>query len=241
MIAKGLHFPNVTLVGIIYADSALHQPDFRAGERTFQLLTQVAGRAGRGDVEGEVFVQAFTPFHPAIQFARRHDFQGFYDQEMEFREPLKYPPAARVALLTLKGRNEDKVKFSADHLKRELEKITGKTEATDPGGSAPVPGAATSETNGLLNFPKTSGDPSLLRPETGALRGPVDAAAFKDLIIAGPAPAPLLKAETFYRYQIMLRTRAMSKLSHALAQLVAGLNLPEEVTLSVDIDPVNLF
>ena len=92
MIAKGLHFPNVTLVGIIYADLALHQPDFRAGERTFQLLTQVAGRAGRGDIEGEVFVQAFTPFHPAIQFARRHDFEGFYEQEMEFREQLKYPP-----------------------------------------------------------------------------------------------------------------------------------------------------
>ncbi|HYG35719.1 MAG TPA: primosomal protein N', partial [Clostridia bacterium] len=120
MIAKGLHFPNVTLVGIIYADMALHQPDFRAGERTFQLLTQVAGRAGRGDIEGEVFVQAFTPFHPAIQFARRHDFAGFYEQELEFREQLKYPPFSRVALLTLKGRNEEKVKFSADHLKREL-------------------------------------------------------------------------------------------------------------------------
>ena len=119
MIAKGLHFPNVTLVGIIYADLALHQPDFRAGERTFQLLTQVAGRAGRGDVEGEVFVQAFTPFHPAIQYARRHDFAGFYEQEMEFREQLKYPPFSRVALLTLKGRNEEKVKFSAEHLKRE--------------------------------------------------------------------------------------------------------------------------
>ena len=122
MIAKGLHFPNVTLVGIIYADLALHQPDFRAGERTFQLLTQVAGRAGRGDVEGEVFVQAFTPFHPAIQYARRHDFNGFYEQEIEFREQLKYPPVSRVALLTLKGRNEEKVKFSAEHLKRELEK-----------------------------------------------------------------------------------------------------------------------
>jgi primosomal protein N' (replication factor Y) len=122
MIAKGLHFPNVTLVGIIYADLALHQPDFRAGERTFQLLTQVAGRAGRGDVEGEVFVQAFTPFHPAIQCARRHDFTGFYEQEIEFREQLKYPPVSRVALLTLKGRNEEKVKFSAEHLKRELEK-----------------------------------------------------------------------------------------------------------------------
>jgi primosomal protein N' (replication factor Y) len=201
MIAKGLHFPNVTLVGIIYADSALHQPDFRAGERTFQLLTQVAGRAGRGDVEGEVFVQAFTPFHPAIQFARRHDFQGFYEQELAFREQLKYPPASRVALLTLKGRSEDKVKFSADHLKRELEKATG--PAAGPGSGGPGP-------------------------------------AFKDLIIAGPAPAPLLKAETYYRYQIMLRTRAMSRLSQTLAKMVAALSLPEDVTLTVDIDPVNL-
>src|SRR5207302_7525788 len=122
MIAKGLHFPNVTLVGIIYADLSLHQPDFRAGERTFQLLTQVSGRAGRGDVEGEVFVQAFTPFHPAIQYARRHDFEGFYEQELEFRRQLNYPPLSRVALLTLKGRNEEKVKFSAEHLKREVEK-----------------------------------------------------------------------------------------------------------------------
>src|SRR5438105_822759 len=122
MIAKGLHFPNVTLVGIIYADMALHQPDFRAGERTFQLLTQVSGRAGRGDVEGEVFVQSFTPFHPAIQHARRHDFAGFYEQEIEFRKELGYPPFARIALLTLKGRNEQKVQFAAEHLKRELEK-----------------------------------------------------------------------------------------------------------------------
>src|SRR5260370_19393070 len=116
MIAKGLHFPNVTLVGIIYADLALHQPDFRASERTFQLLTQVAGRAGRGDVEGEVFVQSFTPFHPAIQYARRHDFTGFYDQEIEFREQLQYPPVARIALITLKGRNGVQGKLSADHV-----------------------------------------------------------------------------------------------------------------------------
>jgi primosomal protein N' (replication factor Y) len=86
MIAKGLHFPSVTLVGIINADLSLHLPDFRAGERTFQLLTQVAGRAGRGDVEGEVLVQTFTPFSPSIQFARHHDFDGFAEQELEFRE-----------------------------------------------------------------------------------------------------------------------------------------------------------
>lgn len=189
MIAKGLHFPNVTLVGIIYADLALHQPDFRAGERTFQLLTQVAGRAGRGDVEGEVFVQAFTPFHPAIQFARRHDYVGFYEQELEFRQPLKYPPWSRIALLTLKGRNEEKVKFSAEYLKRELEKVL-----------------------------------------TG----------MKDLVLAGPAAAPLLRAETYYRYQLMLRTPRMTVLSQKLAALAASLAFPDDVALTIDIDPADL-
>jgi primosomal protein N' (replication factor Y) len=212
MIAKGLHFPNVTLVGIIYADLALHQPDFRAGERTFQLLTQVAGRAGRGDIEGEVVVQAFTPFHPAIQFARRHDFNGFYEQELEFRQQLKYPPFSRIAMLTLKGRNEDKVKFSAEHLKRELEK-----NLKEPCSVRPVaePGRAAGST----------------------LHGQKEP---KDLIIAGPAPAPLLRAETFYRYQIMLRTQRMSALSRELAVIVQSLTLPEDITLSVDIDPVDL-
>src|SRR5206468_4515471 len=114
---------------------------------------------------------------------------GFCEQELEFREQLKYPPYSRVALLTLKGRNEDKVKFSADHLRKELEKVLG---------------------------------------------------GFKDLILAGPAPAPLLRAETFYRYQIMLRTARMSALSRELAKVIAGLALPEDVTLVVDIDPVDL-
>jgi primosomal protein N' (replication factor Y) len=214
MIAKGLHFPNVTLVGIIYADMALHQPDFRAGERTFQLLTQVAGRAGRGDVEGEVFVQAFAPFHPAIQYARRHDFVGFYEQEMEFRAQLKYPPLSRIALLTLKGRNEEKVKFSADHLRRELEKLLHDREISRP--------------------PKAD----MFTTETPV--EPARFAGFKDLIIAGPAPSPLLRAENYYRYQIMLRTTAMSRLSHELARIVQTLTFPDDVTLAVDIDPVSL-
>ena len=224
MIAKGLHFPNVTLVGIIYADLALHQPDFRAGERTFQLLTQVAGRAGRGDVEGEVFVQAFAPFHPAIQYARRHDFNGFYEQEIEFREQLKYPPVSRVALLTLKGRNEEKVKFSAEHLKNELGENLG---------SAAAPAAVVSALAGDAEL----FDEGVKQDTRGAC---APRKVFFDLIIAGPAPAPLLRAETFYRYQIMLRTRAMSALSRELARIIQSLALPEDVTLAVDIDPVNL-
>ena len=120
MIAKGLHFPNVTLVGIINADLGLHVPDFRAGERTFQLLTQVAGRAGRGEMEGEVFVQTFTPFSPSIQFARHHDFQGFMEQEMEFREKFGYPPFGKMAMITLRGTVRERVEFSAQTLSRKL-------------------------------------------------------------------------------------------------------------------------
>ena len=117
MIAKGLHFPNVTLVGIVYADLALHMPDFRAGERTFQLLTQVAGRAGRGDVEGEVFVQAFTPFHPAIQYARRHDFAGLLRTGDRLSPAIELSARQPYRLAAAQGRNEEKVKFSATHVR----------------------------------------------------------------------------------------------------------------------------
>jgi primosomal protein N' (replication factor Y) (superfamily II helicase) len=238
MIAKGLHFPNVTLVGIIYADLALHQPDFRASERTFQLLTQVAGRAGRGDVEGEVVVQAFTPFHPAIQCARRHDFAAFYHQELEFREPLKYPPFARVALLTLRGRNEDKVKFSAQHVRKELDRVFGQTHAT---GSRDGGRSATGAPKGqnLLSRAPAVLPASPPDCESSHSRGG-SGASLRDLVIRGPAPAPLLRAETFYRYQIMLRTRRMSALSQQLARMRQSLALPEDVKLTVDIDPVDL-
>ncbi|MBU4460622.1 MAG: primosomal protein N' [Verrucomicrobia bacterium] len=103
MIAKGLDFPNVTLVGVVQADHALHLSDFRAGERTFQLLTQVAGRAGRGDVSGEVLVQTRTPFHPSIQAARRLDAEAFYDQELEFRRATGYPPFSHFIACTVRA------------------------------------------------------------------------------------------------------------------------------------------
>ena len=125
MIAKGLHFPNVTLVGIINADLALHLPDFRAGERTFQLLTQVAGRAGRGETPGEVFVQTYTPFSPSIQFARHHDFAGYFEQELEFRERCEFPPFKHAVLITVRSAHEARAKFSAETLARRLKETLG--------------------------------------------------------------------------------------------------------------------
>jgi primosomal protein N' (replication factor Y) len=120
MIAKGLDFPNVTLVGIINADLALHLPDFRAGERTFQLLTQVAGRAGRGETPGQVFVQTYTPFSPSIQFARHHDFTGYFQQELEFRERCDFPPFKHAMLITARSEHEGRAKLSAETLVRRL-------------------------------------------------------------------------------------------------------------------------
>jgi len=107
MIAKGLHFPNVTLVGVLQADLGLQTPDFRAAERVFQLLTQVAGRAGRGDLKGEVIVQAFSPESPAIQFARHQDFDGFAKQELEFRSAFGFPPFSHATLILARSEDPD--------------------------------------------------------------------------------------------------------------------------------------
>ncbi|MCE5266976.1 MAG: primosomal protein N' [Planctomycetaceae bacterium] len=106
MIAKGLDFPDVTLVGVINADTALHLPDFRAAERTFQLVTQVAGRTGRGPKGGRVLVQTFSPDHPAIRAAVRHDYAAFAAGELPIREMLCYPPFAAMIRLVIRGRSE---------------------------------------------------------------------------------------------------------------------------------------
>ncbi|MEA4863659.1 MAG: primosomal protein N' [Victivallaceae bacterium] len=106
MIAKGLHFPNITLVGVVNADQSLYLPDFRSAERTFGLISQVAGRAGRGDAPGEVIVQTFSPLNETIQLAARGGYEEFYRYDMNVRELLKYPPAARLILIHF--RSEDR-------------------------------------------------------------------------------------------------------------------------------------
>ena len=113
MIAKGLDFPNVTLVGVVNADTALHLPDFRAGERTFQLVTQVAGRTGRGDKGGRVLVQTFSPDHPSIQAAVEHDYERFASVELRVREEFGYPPTVSTVRLVFRGEAEQTTEMFA--------------------------------------------------------------------------------------------------------------------------------
>ncbi len=188
MIAKGLHFPNVTLVGVIYADLSLHMPDFRASERTFQLIAQVAGRAGRGEQMGEVIVQTYTPHHTAIQSARELDYDGFCDQELEFRKELLYPPFSHLMCITLRCPSESKVSFCASALARELKKA-------------------------FLN----------------------------SAIISEAVPAPLSKAKSNYRYQVMLRAKSASKIASTVTKVMNSFNLPPKVQVSVDMDALSLL
>jgi len=188
MIAKGLHFPNVTLVGIINADLSLHLPDFRAGERTFQLLTQVAGRAGRGETPGEVFVQTYTPFSPSIQFARHHDFTGYFQQELEFRERCDFPPFKHAILITVRSAHEGRAKLSAETLKRRLKEAL---------------------------------------PE--------------EFLLGDATPAPLEKLQGQFRFHILIRGEAIMRLSRLVRETLDKLPFPEDVTVTVDVDPYQLL
>ncbi len=138
MVAKGLHFPRVTLVGVISADTSLHLPDFRANERTFQLLTQVAGRAGRGPTPGLVVVQTYSPESSPIKLAAHYDYIGFYQREIKLRRELSYPPFTHLVSFLMRGKDEAKVKERSEELSNELRK-QGKNLPFTILGPAPSP------------------------------------------------------------------------------------------------------
>jgi primosomal protein N' (replication factor Y) len=130
MIAKGLDLPLVTLVGVVSADTGLHLPDFRAAERTFQVLTQVAGRAGRGLLGGRVILQTYHPGHEAILAASRHDYEGFYRQELEHRRLLGYPPFQRLTRLVYRHPDPDRARREAERVGRLVRR--GLEQSGDP-------------------------------------------------------------------------------------------------------------
>lgn len=139
MVAKGLDFPNVTLVGVIAADTALNLPDFRASEQTFSLLTQVAGRSGRAEVPGEVIIQTYMPEHYCITAAQKHNYIGFYEQEVAARSALRYPPFSHVARLLLRGKNEKSVIEAAHAVLNQLQNSQTDGDSVEILGPAPAP------------------------------------------------------------------------------------------------------
>lgn len=132
MVAKGLDFPQVSLVGIVDADSMISLPDFRAGERGFQLMVQAAGRAGRGPVAGQVVIQTYNPDHYVIQGAASQDYEGFFAQEIKWRELLQYPPCTHLLRIVVSGENERAASLTAQKIKDAID------EALDAQEDLPV-------------------------------------------------------------------------------------------------------
>lgn len=128
ILAKGLHFPNVTLVGVISADTCLYLPDFRSNERTFQLISQVAGRAGRSEKRGTVYVQTYFPEQPAIEFAMSQDFEGFVREEMKHREACELPPLWRLAMIVLRDPKYDKLEVAAKAMRQRIDDIVARRQ-----------------------------------------------------------------------------------------------------------------
>ena len=126
MITKGHDFPFITLVGVISADTSLNMPDFRAAEKTFQLITQVAGRGGRGDAPGKVIIQTFNPQHYALKHSQNHDYKSFYGEEIDFRKALQYPPFGRIINLRLSSVKKDALVEEAQLLGKLAKKLSAR-------------------------------------------------------------------------------------------------------------------
>jgi len=192
MVAKGHDLPSVTLVGVINADAALGMPDYRAAERTFQLLVQVAGRAGRGEAEGRVVVQTWDPEHPAVALAARHDVDAFLERELADRRELGYPPFTRAALVRVDALDEAEARRACAHLAE------------------------------------------VARAASEALSARV--------LVQGPAPAPIARIRSRWRFRAMLRAADRKDLRAVLVAVDrARESLPRGARASIDVDPVQLL
>jgi len=231
MIAKGLDLPLVTLVGVIAADVGLFLPDFRAGERTFQLLTQVAGRAGRSVLGGEVIVQTYHPDHYAVLAASRHDYEGFYRQEMNFRREQGYPPVRRLARLVYHHSKREQAQAEAmrlaDLLRAEIARCGAAT------GSATGAGASTGSATGVgASTGSATGAGASTGSATGAHAEFIEAPGFPETDLIGPAPCFFAMQRGEYRWQVLVRSPDPAALLR---------QLPIPLGWRLDIDPVDLL
>ncbi|MCK5914886.1 MAG: primosomal protein N', partial [Deltaproteobacteria bacterium] len=215
MLAKGHNFPGVDLVGVIFADLSLEMPEFTAPERTFQLLAQVAGRAGRGrkSATGEVIVQTLQPDHFSVLTATAHDYHSFYKQELQNRRELGFPPFSYLANLRVTGTDQERVREFLNHAKALGQKISG----------MPTP----AELLDSLDSDPDSLDEPDFRPPPIALLGPV--------------PATIVKIQNRYRWSLLLKARERHKLHSFLRQWRGLLPTPNHLQWRIDIDPQSFF
>ena len=214
MIAKGLDYPNVTLVGVISGDTALALPDFRSAERTFQLITQVSGRAGRGDSPGRVILQTFLPDDPTIQAAIKQDFVRFAATELRHRQEVGLPPMVRMVRIVLREEDLEKLHERSEKLAgllhRSLEEI-GKWGSGEVGGQQSVTGS-----------PHSPSSPS-------------------PITIKGPMPCAINRISGYHRVQILLFSKSAARLQELLAHAREAGAFKDSDRTAVDVDPVSLL
>jgi primosomal protein N' (replication factor Y) len=213
MVTKGHDLPHVTLVGVINADAALSIPDFRAAERAFQLLVQVAGRAGRGDSPGRVLVQTYAPDTEAIVFATRHDVDGFLKCELRNRRELMFPPFSRMAMARVDGPDEAEAREAAHHLQRAAARAAAQL------------GGARGERSG--------------RAEETGLDGLSGAGGID---VKEVSTAPIARLRNRFRFRVVVRSGDRAALRRVLLAMEhARADLPRAVRASIDIDPVQFL
>jgi primosomal protein N' (replication factor Y) len=218
MIAKGLDYPNVTLVGVISGDTALALPDFRAAERTFQLITQVAGRAGRGDAPGRVVLQTFMPDDPTIQAALRQDYAGFAATELGHRRAVGLPPFARMVRIILRDQDQEKLHKKSEELGALV------ADAVEKVGLALASGTKRDEA-------------TKRRSDEGECRAP----SVQIIQMKGPMPCAISRIAGYYRNQIVLTSPRPELLQKVIALVREQGHLATADRVAVDVDPVSLL
>ncbi|WP_438433540.1 primosomal protein N' [Gorillibacterium sp. sgz500922] len=220
MVAKGLDFPDVTLVGVIAADTVLGLPDFRAAERTFQLLTQVAGRAGRHHLPGEVFVQTYNPDHYSIVRSAKHDYAGFVEEELEVRRQCGYPPYCGLILVTL---SHPEIPFLVRSAEAFAEKLRSFAKA-----------AGVYRDSSQLE----AGDLFAALEDGGGLQ------TAGEVEVLGPVASPIARIKDRYRFRCMIKYRGNAPVSELTAKATAAFDevcAKENLQISVDVDPLMLM